>query len=166
VRVGRWGELSVLAALGLTAIALWPATVAQFWNVPGRDIPWEVALRTIADGEYERLGTPNRDAVAAFDARAAPGALAVGDPHERAWLTEGRGLTPFWELEFRLRATEPLPDTPAETLRRVRAAGVSWVLATPDMGGYDYFQQMVKRYGQPVWTNGSATLYRLPYSAP
>ncbi|MGH2945588.1 MAG: hypothetical protein ACRDPC_04895 [Solirubrobacteraceae bacterium] len=160
---GRRLEWAGLAGIAVTAVLLWPSTVAQFFNVPGRDIPWEVAIGRIADRDYENRSTPAREAVAAFDRLAPPGALAGGDPHQRAWLTQGRDFTPFWEIELRLRIGEPLPSEPAETLRRVRAAGVEWMLVyqTGTLPRLPWLEEMVQVHGEEVWSSPVATLYRL-----
>jgi hypothetical protein len=162
-RPGRRGELAALAGIGATAVALWPSTVAQFWNLPGRDIPWQAAFGRIDDDTYERRSTPSREALAAFDRLAPPGAMAMSELHERAWLTQGRDLTPIWEVNFRL-ALYPRSGTPEELLDRVRAAGVGWILAPrldapPRLGRY---YALVEASGPPLWSGAAWKLYRLP----
>jgi hypothetical protein len=155
--------------LGALAVLLWPSAVAQFWNVPGKGIPWKVAIGRMDDREYERQSTPDRDLVALFDRETPPGTLAASGPHERAWLTDGRDLTPFWELDFRLQIDGPPPEQPAETLTAVRAAGVSWVLALtedPQLANLPYLREMVEAYGVPVGSTPHGTLYRLPAEPP
>jgi hypothetical protein len=161
-----------LAGLALVAVLLWPSTVAQYWNVPGRGIPWKAAIGLIEDREYERQATSARDLVAAFDRLSPPGALAAGDTSQRLWLTEGRDFTPFWELEVRLRVgrhdpVDPAETDPAETFAAVRAAGVSWVVVSPGDGlpRRPYLRRMVEQFGVPVWSSAAGTLYELP-SAP
>jgi hypothetical protein len=162
---GRRLQTVGLAGLLATAVLLWPATVAQFWNVPGKGLPWRAAFGRIGDLEYERQATSDRELVAAFDRIAPPGALAAADPHERAWLTDGRDLTPIWEIHGRLATEGLLPETPAETLAAVRADGVSWVLAWNSgslLSVLPYLQRMVDVYGKPVFSSPGGTLYRLP----
>jgi hypothetical protein len=162
---GRRLQTAGLVGLLATAVLLWPATIAQFWNLPGRGIPWRAAFGRIGDFDYERQATSDRELVAAFDRIAPPGALAAADPHERVWLTDGRDLTPIWEIHGRLATEGLLPDTPAETLAAVRADGVSWVLAWNYgslLSKLPYLQRMLDVYGKPVWSSPGGTLYRLP----
>jgi hypothetical protein len=159
----RKAELLALGAMALSAVMLWPSTVAQFWNVPGRDIPWEVALRLTGDHEYERTSMPERDALDAFNRVAPPGALAVGDPHQRLWLDDGRDLAPSWEISARLEIDGPQPTDRGELSRRLRSLGVGWAitgeggstLATP------YAATMLDGHGVVVWADRGWTIYRL-----
>jgi hypothetical protein len=165
---GPWLERLGLAGLAVTAVLLWPATVAQFWNVPGKGIPWKGALGLISDGDYEREATPNRDLLAEFDRLAPAGALALSDPHERLWLTDGRDLAPMWEVHGRLKIDGSPPTEPAETLAEVRAAGVSWVVVSNSNSQVlrpDYLRRMIETRGIPVFSSDAGTIYRLPGGA-
>lgn len=168
--IGHRVERAALVSLALAAVLLWPSSVGVFFYVPGRDIPWRAALGLVDDREYEEEATAEREAVAAFDRLAPAGALAVGDAHQRSWLTEGRDLAPFWELDIRLRIGEAAPADPATTLARVRQAGVTWVLAYNEAGAlgasYPYMREMLETYGRGVWSSPFATLYRLPEPGP
>ncbi len=164
---GRAGPLSVgrqrvgLGALALVAALLWPATVAQFWNVPGRDIPWEAALGITNDRDYERQSMPEREALAVFDAEAAPRAMAVSPAHQRAWLSGGRDLEPEWELDARLQiGGAERPSTPDEALRRMRALGVSWALTRDASPRQPYLDAVIARHGELRWADAGFTLYR------
>ena len=164
-RPGRRLEIAGLAGLAATAILLWPSVLSQYWNVPGRGIPWRAAFGRIGDNDYERQATVDRDLIRAFDAVAPPGALAASDPHERAWLTGDRDLTPFWEIHARLTLDHPAPEAPAATLAAVRAAGVSWFITwkyNSLAAQIPYLQRMLDTYGVPVWSTPGGTVYRLP----
>jgi hypothetical protein len=163
-------QVAGLTGLAAMAILLWPSTLSQFWNVPGKGIPLRAALGLTDEREYERQSTPERDLLASFDHVAPPGALAAADPHQRIWLTEGRDLTPFWELHRRLEIGGAAPDDPAATLAAVRAAGVSWVLTRRPssfvdlsaLSSFPYLERMVEVFGRPVWSSSAGTLYELP----
>jgi hypothetical protein len=156
-----------LAALAIVAILLWPATVGQFWNVPGRDIPWEVAFRSTADSHYERLSMPEREAVKAFDRLAPPGAMALGDAHQRTWLTEGRDLTPDWEIDARLEASGGFPRR-SEALDRLQDLGVTWLLVAD--GGATllrpYVRTVIADHGRLMYEGEGRSLYKLEDSSP
>jgi hypothetical protein len=151
-----------LAALGATAVLLWPGTVAQFWNVPGRDIPWEAALRLTPDRDYESQSMPERAALEAFDRIAPPGALAVSDAHQRAWLTEGRDLAPAWEALARLEAPVGSAGRGKDAASRLEALGIGWILAAD--GGTTLslpVDQRAARRADLVWQGVGWRLYRL-----
>ena len=109
---------------------------------------------------------PERDAVAAFDHLAEPNAMAATDAYQRAWLSDGRDFTPFWELLIRLE-TMPPASTPADTLDRLHAAGVS-CNSTRDTGvlpKVPSLRAVTERYGKPEWAGDGWTLFRLPPSS-
>ena len=160
--IGRWGEWAGLASLALLAVLLWPATVAQFWNVPGRDLPWQVALHLKSDDGYERTSLVDRGAIQAFDRLAPPGAMAVSDGLERAWLHDGRDLSPDWELNGRLLATGGLPQTADEALSRLRRLGVTWVLTGGlSTAGHPYTQLVLDKHAEIEFSDMGWTVYRL-----
>jgi hypothetical protein len=165
VKLTRRGELVGLAALGLIAVALWPATIAQFWNVPGHDMPLAAALGMKDPVDYERQSMPERQAVIAFNADSAPGAEAVSFAYQRTWLTGGRDLLEWWELHNRLQLNgQSLPSTPAEDLRRIRATGADWAIMQntyPRYPGFYYLFGAIERYGELHWADGNWSLYRL-----
>ena len=174
----RRTERGTLAAVALTAVLLWPATVAQFGNLPGRDLPWRAALGLEPDIEYERRwippgdALPPREAIATFDRLTPPGSLAVSDAHQRLWLTEGRDLMPRWELDVvRLLPHGEPPASSVGMLCQVRAVGVGWILASPDKNFTgpvishgnisEDLDELAKRHSEVVWIDGGWTLYRL-----
>jgi hypothetical protein len=159
---GHGTQRALLAVFAVLAVLLWPATVAQFWNVPGRDLPWEVALRVKSDDAYERQALAERGAVLAFDRLAPPGAMAVTDAHERAWLHDGRDFSPDWEFAARLDATGGQPEDPDEALRRVRALGASWIITGPSaLAARPYVQALIARHAEISYADMGWTVYRL-----
>jgi hypothetical protein len=158
-RAARVGIVVMAAAAAL----MWPSTVAQYWNVPDRKVPWKAALGITDDYDYERRSMPERDLIAAFDRSAPPDAMAVANLHQRGWLREGRDLTPSWELRRRLasRAAPPASDPP---LVRYRKLGVTWVLiwrgAPFDPLLRDVFD-LLAQHGELVYEDEQGHLYRL-----
>lgn len=163
-RLDRRGEWVSLAAVALMAVLLWPATVAQFWNVPGKDLPAAAALGFKDEFNYERQSAPERVALAAFDASSAPGSTAVSFAPQRMWLSDGRDLQPWWELTNRLRLDGAfLPATADEALRRIRATGTDWALV-PDVVRQDgafYLYGTIARYGELRWADAGWSLFYL-----
>ena len=153
---------AVVGTVGLAAL-LWPVAVAEFWNVPGRDIPVEAAFGFRNADDYEKASMPERDALAAYNRVAPPGALAVSDPYQRVWLTGGRDLEPGWELTARLKTKGPLPTTPAQMLARYRQLGVTWVIVQNGgaLAGDKQVAALVDRYGQLEYRDATASVYRL-----
>jgi hypothetical protein len=158
-------RVSIGAVVGTVALValLWPVAVAEFWNVPGRDIPVEAAFGFRNADDYEKASMPERDALAAYNRVAPPGTLAVSDPYQRVWLTGGRDLEPSWELTARLKTKGPLPTTPAQMLARYRQLGVTWVIVQNGGALADDKQvaALVDRYGQLEYRDATASVYRL-----
>ena len=163
-RLTHRAELSALAGLAVVAILLWPSTVAQFWNVPGKDMPLAAALGLKDATGYERESQPERAALAAFDADSPPDAIAVSDATQRTWLSGARDLKMVWELQDRLLLDGHLPATPPEALRRIRATGADWVLtksSAPRQPGFYYLYGAIQRYGELRWADGYWSLFHL-----
>jgi hypothetical protein len=160
-RVERVGLLAVAAV----SVLLWPATLAQFWNLPGKDIPLAAALGLTNDRTYERQAMFEREALAAFDAQAPPGSMAVSTAYQRAWLSGGRDLEPEWELQGRMAIDEAaFPTTPREALRRIRELGPTWALL-PDaelrQPSLYYLYSVIAHYGELRWAEQGWSLYKL-----
>jgi hypothetical protein len=160
---GAWSVRVVLGAIAAIAVLLWPSTVAQFWNVPGRDIPWRAAVGQVDLAAYERVAAPERDGLAVFDRLAPPGAMVLTGAHQRLWLSGGRDLTPAWELIRRTRIVDHPAASPEQLERILRAAGVGWVLT--DNGGnerrIDQIGPVLATDADAVWGDRAWTLYRL-----
>ena len=154
-----------LAAVAVIAVLLWPATVARFWNVPGKDMPLAAALDMKDELDYERRSQPERAALAAFDAGSPPGATAVSFALQRAWLSDGRDLQPWWELHYRLLLDgAAVPRTADEALQRIRATGTDWALV-PDrarqQSTFYYLYGAIARHGELRWADGGWNLFYL-----
>jgi hypothetical protein len=162
-RLGRRTQIGAVVLVGGLAAMLWPSTLAQFWNVPGKDIPVEVAFGFRGASGYEKASLPERDGLAAYNRVAPPGSLAATDAHERAWLTDGRDLSPSWEVRSRMLITGPLPTTPTGLYQRYRQVGVGWVILTSGtpIAGDPLVQAMVGRYGQLRYRDNFASVYQL-----
>lgn len=160
--LGALTQRAAIAAACVIAALLWPATIAQFWNVPGKDLPWEVALHTRDDYEYERTSMVERDALAAYDRAAPPGALAVTVLHQRIWLSEGRDLTPNWEMNSRLDSNSGGPRS-APLIDRMRRLGAEWIITGEgrDKFGYAGADAMLGRHGEVAFSDQGWVVYRL-----
>ncbi len=159
----RTVQAAAILAVGVSAIALWPATVAQFWNVPGKDLPIEAALGLQNQQEYERASMPERDALEAFNRLAPPGARAVATAHERLFLRAGRDLSPDWEVAARARTKGGLPTDPDALLRRYRQLGITWVITTfgTPFASDRSVRALLARHGELMYRDGTASVYRL-----
>lgn len=161
-RMGVWLERGAVVALAGVAALMWPATVAQFWNVPGKDLPAKAALALEGDYGYERRSMPERDAVAAFDRLSDPGDTAWAPLHQRLWLTDGRDLWQKFEVPRRF-ASAAAPPAGDPTLVRFRKLGIEWVLDARasqlrDVAGVG---QLLDEHGEIAWADGGWVLYRL-----
>ena len=161
-RLGPLAERGAVAALAVCAALMWVPTVAQFWNVPGKDLPWRAALALEDDYDYELKSNPERDAIAAFDRLAPPGATVMTPLQQRLWLTEGRDISPHWEVQRRLdSASAPPAGDPA--LVRYRKLGVEWILGRRN--GIPFADpgvpELLDRHGQVAWADRDWLLVQL-----
>ncbi|MGA9635778.1 MAG: hypothetical protein WBQ41_11140 [Solirubrobacterales bacterium] len=167
-RLTAKAERASLAALAVIAVLLWPATLAQYWNVPGRTMPVLAAVGFTDAVDYERSSMPERSAFEAFDKLSRPGATMLTFAHQRTWLTDGRDLQPWWEVLNRLQLNgASLPASAREELSRIRAMGTDWVLVpdpVPRQSGYFYLQDLIARYGELRWSDDGWNLFRLTAS--
>jgi hypothetical protein len=158
-------ERASLAALAVIAVLLWPATLAQFWNVPGRTMPVYAALGFTDATDYEQTSMPERAAFEAFDELSPPGATVLSLAYQRTWLTDGRDLQPWWEALNRLQLNgASLPASAHDELSRIRAMGTDWVLLpdqVPSQSGYFYLQDLIAGYGELQWSDDGWSLFRL-----
>jgi hypothetical protein len=160
--MGPWLQRGLVAAIALTAALLWPPTVAQFWNVPGRDLPVKAALGLERSYDYERASMSERDAIAAFDRLSAPGDVVMTPVQERLWLTGGRDISPDWEVPRRLEsASAPPPSEP--TVERYRNLGVRWILGHRDGQpfGAEGVPELLDRNGEVAWADSAWLLVHL-----
>lgn len=147
-------DLGAVGALVGCAALMWVPTVAQFWNVPGRDLPIRAALGLEDDYEYERTSMPERDALAAFDRLAPPGAMVMSTAEQRLWLTEGRDISPHWEVRRRLESAAAPPASDPAVLR-YRKLGVEWILGMRSGRpfGDPGVPELLDRNGQVAWAD-------------
>lgn len=161
-RLGPWLERGTVTVLAACAALLWVPTVAQFWNVPGKDLPVRAALGLEDDYGYERKSMPERDAVAAFDRLAPPGAMVMSPTQQRLWLTAGRDISPDWEVPRRLRSASA-PPASDEAVVRYRKLGVEWILG--QRSGRPFSEpgvpELLDRNGEIVWADRDWILVRL-----
>jgi hypothetical protein len=160
-RPGRTGTAVVLAAAAVASIAYLPATIANFWNVPHRDLPFAAAFGRWDADDYLRTVFPEKDALAAYQRLAPPGANALSEAHERLFLQD-RALSPPWEVDRLLSTTGPSPTTGGEALRRVRARGIEWaVVPAAGTTGAAWLPPLLASHGQIAFADRGWALYRL-----
>ncbi len=161
-RPGRVATLALLAGAGLASIAYLPSTVASFWNVPNRNLPFAAAFGRWDANDYLRTVFPEKDALDAYQRIAEPGAIALSDAHERTFLVD-RDLSPGWEVGRLLEIDGPLPTTGADALRRVRALGIEWALVN-DNAPYQqvaWVAALLREHGEVVFADRGWRVYRL-----
>jgi hypothetical protein len=162
-RPGRVGTAAALTAAALASATYLPSTVATFWNVPGRDLPFAAAFGRWGELDYLRTVFPEKDALAAYARVAPPGAGAVSDAHQRLFVP-GRGLSPKWEVDRLLLLSGPPPVESRETLRRLRGLGLRWALVTGanrTAEGATWLPRLLAAHGEPAFADRGWDLYRL-----
>lgn len=162
-RPGRGVTLALLAAAGLASAAYLPSTVASFWNVPDRNLPFAAAFGRWDGDDYLRTVFPEKDVLDAYQRVAEPGAIAVSEAHERTFLT-ARDLSPIWEVGRLLVADgSPPPATGGEALRKLRALGIGWAIVseTDPTHQSGWMALLLERHGEVVFADRSWRLYRL-----
>lgn len=160
----RAQQVGVLAA-GLAAVASFPITIGQFWNVPTRKPPIYAAIGRWKASSYEEVALPARSAMLAFNRLSPPGSRVATTAFERGWLTEGRELYALgYEVIPRLELHGPLPTTADQTFADLPAVGISWLLVTeaPRLQGQaDYISQVLTHHGQVEFAGSGWDLYKL-----
>ncbi len=160
-RPGRRATTIALVAAGLASACYLPSTVANFWNVPHRTLPFAAAFGRWKSENYLRTVFPEKDVLAAYQRLAPPGSDAVTVAHERTFV-HGRDLSPAWEVSRLLEISGALPSTPDATLRGLRALRVGWaIVAGPDAAAGLGAPQLLTRHGQLVFADRGWELYRL-----
>ncbi len=169
VSLGRRSRSLGLLAVTLTAIASFPVTIAQFWNVPAHKPPVYAAVGHWKASSYEEAASPDRNALLAFN-RLAPRDARVATPavaFQRVWLKPERDIynlnyevTPLMEID----GPVPQPTNGDEALRDLRRLGIGWVLVTEAdrlQNEPGYLSQVITTHGKPEFDARGWDLYRL-----
>jgi hypothetical protein len=160
-RPGRATTAALLAAAGVASTVYLPSTVASFWNVPHRNLPFAAAFGRWDESDYLRTVFPEKDTLDVYQRVAPPGSLALSDAHERTFLVD-RDLSPFWEVSRLLEAPGPLPTTGDAALRRMRAMGIGWaVVSDADQAQIAWAAALLREHGEVVFSDRGWRLYRL-----
>lgn len=162
-----------IAALCIAAALLFPSAIAHLWYVPEHEVPLAAALGREDDLEYERRQGPERDALARFDRLAPPDATALGNLHQRLWLSEGRKLITPFETAGRLAAPAAAPHG-RPLLERLRALGIEWTIARVDgrltgrTGPHPRppLEDLLARHGAVAWADSLLVIHRLTERPP
>lgn len=161
-RPPRATAAALVVVAGAASALYLPSTVASFWNVPYRKVPFAAAFGRWDTNSYLRLLFPEKDALAAYQRAAPPGAYAISDALERVYVSD-RDLSARWEVDALLRASGSLPTTPDEALHRLRAMGIDWaILTVPDQnpGRNVWLPGLLAAHGQIVFADRGWDLYR------
>ncbi|HZV72980.1 MAG TPA: hypothetical protein VFF79_04620 [Conexibacter sp.] len=162
-RASRTTAAALLVAAGAASALYLPSTVASFWNVPYRKVPFAAAFGRWDTDNYLRFLLPEKDVLAAYQRLAPPGADAVSPAQERIFLSD-RDLSAPWEVGVRLTLSGPLPTQPDDALRRLRAIGIGWAIVTgPDRnaGAPGWLPGLLARHGEIAFADRGWDLYRL-----
>jgi hypothetical protein len=161
----RRARAIALPALALAAIAAFPVTISQFWNVPGHKPPVYAAIGKWSPASYESDALPERTALLAFNRLAPPHANVATQAYERSWLTGGRDLYNWpYEPSTLISLHEPLPKTGAEGIRALKRLGIGWLLLTSNyrlQGEPEYLSQVITHDAQDEFSGRGWDLYRL-----
>lgn len=159
----RSTTIALLVAAGAATALYLPTSVASFWNVPGRDLPFGAAFGRWSAEDYERTVFPEKDTLDAFARIAPEGASAVSDAHQRVYVL-GRELSPPWEAARLMELDGRPPTTGTEALRRLRAIGVEWAIVSGvnrTSAGQAWIPALLKQHGEIAFSDRGWDLYRL-----
>jgi hypothetical protein len=161
-RPGRIATLALLAGAGLASAAYLPSTVASFWNVPYRNLPFAAAFGRWDKNDYLRTVFPEKDVLAAYQQLARPGSIAFSEAHERTFL-EDRDLSPIWEVGRLLQAPGPLPTTGDAGLRALRRLGIGWAIVSDADPSHQvgWAAAVLAEHGQLMFADRGWGLYQL-----
>jgi hypothetical protein len=159
---GRVATVGLLAAAGVASAAYLPSTVASFWNVPHRDLPFAAAFGRWDDNAYLRTVFPEKDTIDVYQRVAPPGSIALSEAHQRTFLTD-RDLSPIWEVSRLLEVEGPLPTTGGEALRELRAMGIRWAVVGENDPAHQtgWVDAALRQHGEVVFSDRGWRLYQL-----
>jgi hypothetical protein len=165
VTIGRRGALVGLAAATLAAIASFPVSISQFWNIPLHKPPVYAAIGRWSASSYEDAALTERPAILAFNRLAPPGARMATTAYERSWLTQGRDLYALgYDVVPEMELHGPLPTTGDSALKALRKVGIEWVLVTGVerlLNEPGYLSQVLTGHGEIEFSGRGWDLYRL-----
>jgi hypothetical protein len=122
----RWNAVSAIC-ISVTAVALFPSTLAAFWNIPER-LPWRVAVGVETAADYRTRTLPARSLSEVVNSWAEPGDLVVGEAYVRQDLDRGIDSSPAWEFDERRMLGPPLASAdPVEVLSRWHDLGADFL---------------------------------------
>jgi len=161
-RPTRGATIGLLGAAALASAAYLPSTVASYWNVPHRNLPFAAAFGRWDESDYLRTVFPEKDVLDVYQRVAPTGSIALSEAHERVFLTD-RDLSPIWEVSRLLEARGPLPRTGDAALRELHAIGIGWAIvneADPSHQG-GWVGTLLAEHGEIVFSDRGWRLYRL-----
>jgi hypothetical protein len=162
-RPGRVATGIVVVCGAIGSIAFLPSTVATFWNVPGKQLPFAAAFGRWDKHDYLRTVFPESDALSRYQALAPKGADAVSDAHERLFL-EDRTLSVMYEVATRVTLLPPAPTTGDEAYAKLRRLGITWAIVQTNGTSETYYPWLrlaVTDHGQAVFADRNWTLFHL-----
>jgi hypothetical protein len=153
---------ALLAAAALATVVYLPSTVASFWNVPRRTLPFAAAFGRWDKESYLREAFLEKAALDAYVRLAPPGADAISDPQERLFVRD-RDLSPTWEVARLLDLSGPPPTAPDDTYRRLRRLGIGWAIIDPRQlfTNVAWLAPLLAEHGEEVFADRGWVLYRL-----
>jgi hypothetical protein len=169
VTLKRYGLLCGVVVASVAAIASFPVTISQYWNVPTHKPPVYAAIGRWKASSYEDDTLTERPAMLAFDRLSPPGSRVATSAFERGWLTKGRELytlgyelSPLLELHGGLHGD--LPATGNQALTALRRVNIDWLLingAEPSADQPAYLPLVLATHGKVEFSDLGWTLYRL-----
>lgn len=161
-RPGRASTAGIIAAGVVGSASFLPGTVAAFWNVPGKQLPFAAAFGRWDKHDYLRTVFPETDALDVFQAKAPEGARVATIAHERLFL-EDHFISVLYEVSNRLQLLGPLPTDGDTAYRELRQLGVTWTLVDTNgtsVVSYPWLKAAVDTHGQIVFSDRGWSLYK------
>lgn len=155
------------AALGLVAvisITTFASSIASFWNVPNRQMPYGAAFGRWDRVDYLRTVFAEWDVLQEYKRRAPVGADALSDASQRVFVGAERDLSDALFVNVRLQLVGPVPDSPPAALRQLHRLGIDWAVTAGDRTTrerYPWSGMVLDRYATPVWADRGWTLSKL-----
>ena len=172
VSLGRRARLLSIGALALGAIASFPVTISQYWNVPTHKPPVYAAVGHWKSSSYLESAFTAYPSIMAFNRLSPPGARVITDAFQRVWLTQKRDLfnlhyevVPLMEIH----GPTPMPTTGDQTFADLRRLGIEWALVSEGdrvLHEPDYLSEVLSTHGADVFSERGWDLYRLVSKPP
>jgi hypothetical protein len=167
LRLGGRGRVVAIVAATVAAIASFPVTISQFWNVPLEKPPVSAAIGNWKAASYLNAGFSERPAILAFNRVSPKRARMISDAFQRVWLAGERDL---YNLHYEvlplmeIHGPAHVPTTGDQAFEDLKTLGIEWAMVTEGdryLNQPGYLSQLLTTHGEIAYGDRGWDVYRL-----